>query len=851
MSGLRKRREMTLKKVISIMFALPMLPALLSAILLAAYTPVGMAQQPRRVTPYVYVGAIPNPVHVGDEVLIHVGITLYTAWPQSGWKNLKVIIERPDNKIDVIYPVNTDTTGGTGVLYRPNVTGTYYIQVYFPEQTVEVTVLGIPAGSIISEGWSDKLKLIVQEEPLEYWPGIPLPSEYWSRPINSQFREWACISGNWLEPKGYYVDMNCPGNDYAPEAPHILWARPLVKGGMSALGGGLAGGNIPWDFEYGDAYEGLFGQPVVIGGVLYFNRYKADGGMRVEQEVVAVDIRTGEELWTRSWNNTRLAFGQVFYWDSFNYHGVFAYLIATRTVAGVTYWDFYEASTGRWVFSYSNVPSGTRIRGPKGEILLYSINVARGWMIKWNSTRVVTQKRIQDYGPADSRHGSWIREYMGTTLDARLGIEWNVTVPRGLTEAVPPAAGPATVYLEDRIIGTNFSRAVLAPRVLHIWAVSTAEDKKGQLLFNITWPNPRPDARWHLEAASVKDGVFVLVCLETTEKWGFDINTGMPLWGPTEKQDYKDTWSYASGYFWDFIYDGKLYSGGCGGTLYVYDVKTGQRLWKYDFVDRYHEWTFGNNWFIYCAFVAGGKLYFYNGEHSPNNPLARGSLMVCLNATTGDEIWKLNFYGTCWGGKPVIGDSIIAALNLYDMRVYAIGKGPTQTTVDAPKEGVPLGSPITIRGTVMDVSPGTKDSGIALRFPSGVPAVADECMGDWMAYVYMQFPRPTNVKGVWVKLDAVNVYTGEVLDIGGTHTDPYSGMFTVSWAPPKEGLWWIIASFPGSKSYWPSFAQTSMTVTAAPATPAAFTTTDMIIIAAVTIAIIIGIANLAIILKKK
>jgi hypothetical protein len=441
---------------------------------------------------------------------------------------------------------------------------------------------------------------------------------------------------------------------------------------------------------------------------------------------------------------------------------------------------------------------------------------------------------------------------MGTTLDARLGIEWNITIPKGLTEAVPPAAGPATVYLEDRIIGTNFSRAVLAPKVLHIWAISTAEDRKGQLLFNITWPNPRPDARWHLEAASVKDGVFVLVCLETTEKWGFNINTGQLLWGPTEKQDYKDTWSYASGYFWDFIYDGKLYSGGCGGTVYVYDVKTGKRLWKYDFVDRYHEWTYGNNWFVYFAFIADGKLYFYNGEHSPNNPLARGSFMVCLNATTGDEIWKLNFYGTCWGGKPVIGDSIIVALNLYDMRLYAIGKGPTQTTVETSNGCVPAGSTITIRGSVMDISSGTKDSNVALRFPHGVPAVADECMADWMQYVYMQFPRPTNVKGVWVKLDAINVYTGEVLDIGGTHTDS-AGFYTVSWTPPKEGLWKILATFPGSKSYYPSFAETSIAVTAAPAAPAApaYTTMDLAIIAAVAIAIIIGIANLAIILRKK
>jgi len=38
----------------------------------------------------------------------------------------------------------------------------------------------------------------------------------------------------------------------------------------------------------------------------------------------------------------------------------------------------------------------------------------------------------------------------------------------------------------------------------------------------------------------------------------------------------------------------------------------------------------------------------------------------------------------------------------------------------------------------------------------------------------------------------------------------------VAWTPPKEGLWTILATFPGSKAYYPSFAQTSISVTSAP-----------------------------------
>ena len=53
-----------------------------------------------------------------------------------------------------------------------------------------------------------------------------------------------------------------------------------------------------------------------------------------------------------------------------------------------------------------------------------------------------------------------------------------------------------------------------------------------------------------------------------------------------------------------------------------------------------------------------------------------------------------------------------------------------------------------IKGTVTDISAGTKQDQQAARFPNGVPAVSDESQSAWMEYVYMQKPRPTNVTGV-------------------------------------------------------------------------------------------------------
>jgi hypothetical protein len=50
------------------------------------------------------------------------------------------------------------------------------------------------------------------------------------------------------------------------------------------------------------------------------------------------------------------------------------------------------------------------------------------------------------------------------------------------------------------------------------------------------------------------------------------------------------------------------------------------------------------------------------------------------------------FRETRWGGNPVIGDSIIASLDTYDNRVYAIGKGPVQVTANAPDLYVTFGT---------------------------------------------------------------------------------------------------------------------------------------------------------------
>ena len=45
--------------------------------------------------------------------------------------------------------------------------------------------------------------------------------------------------------------------------------------------------------------------------------------------------------------------------------------------------------TGGWLYNFTNVPSGTVITGPSGEILILTVSSANGYMTLWNSSAVV------------------------------------------------------------------------------------------------------------------------------------------------------------------------------------------------------------------------------------------------------------------------------------------------------------------------------------------------------------------------------------------------------------------------------------------------------------------------------
>ena len=775
---------------------------------------------------------------VSAKCLIHFGITDELQVAADGWKGMTVTLTKPDNTSQTLGPFTTDSTGGSGTVFIPETVGTYYVQSHFPEQRYNWTSSG-GASVLYKASDSEEYAIIVTEDPTPTYPTMPLPTEYWTRPINAQLREWKVVTSDFLDPTRYAGPV-IPGP--GPDSAHILWTKDLATGGV--MGGTF--GDLSYDI--GDAYEGKFQGSVVIAGVLYYNRYEPRGGTNIQQDVVAVDLHTGEEKWVQNWNNSRLAFGQVFYWDSYNLHGGYALLWAT---SGST-WNAFEAETGRWVYSITNVPSGTMIRGEKGELYVLQVNQQNGWMGLWNSSAIVSMEG--SWNPHGNTYNATATSPTSARTAAQRAWAWNVTIPKGL---------PGTVQkvLDDRVIGANIvtrtAENLITERMnkpIPLWSISLKPGEQGRLLYNTTWTPPQTDLFIGWGDAGLNEGIFTLWAKETTQSFAFNINTGAYMW-ETESQPYLDTFGIRVN-----VRLGKLFTTGFAGEVFAYDNATGNLLWQYNVTDPYNQIKEGLSNFpvLFDFYTADGRLYLVQMEHSPTTPLARNAPYICLNATTGEVIWKIDgLKGVRWGGPNVIGDGIIGFFNAYDNRIYAIGKGPSATTVTAPDVSQPLGSSIVIRGTVTDISPGTKDYAISARFPNGVPAVSDDSVSEWMKYVYMNLPMPTNASGVPVSIDVVDS-NGNFRNVGTATTDA-SGMFTYTWTPDIEGNYVLMATFAGSNSYYPSYSESSFAITNAEPTPTqqseqTASTTDQYIlpgIVAIIVAIIVGFAATILILRRR
>ena len=841
---------MKFRKTISILILVAFVFSTIAAI------PLQPAKAAATMKTYPIADAIPNPIWLGRSTLLKCGISEAAPSASYGWSGITITVTKPDGKTETLGPFTTDSTGSTYTEYTPDQVGNYTITTNFPNNTYPITITPsgrtqpIQQGTILLASTKSMTLEVTEQGAEQFYPGHALPTEYWSRPIDPQLREWYSISGNWVErPFNSLVKYQ----DNAPETPHMLWSTPYEQGGLS---GGLYDGdnNIQADMYAGDAYEGRFSASVVINGVLYYNirgsgTYSTVGIPGIQ----AIDLHTGTKLWFL--NNTVLSFGQTMFFPSYNVNGVFNYL---WSVNGANY-TAYNPNDGSFAFMFYNVPvsGGTinafRTWGPNGEILIYSVDLVNGWMALWNSTLAGQQNDII----GQPSYGSWTFGVTGLNasgvsianptnpqgqqinsafptvrcLNGTLSkcYSWNVTIPKGLTIYTATTGR----VVQDRLVGLFFNDTYV-----RVWALpintetatrnASINTQSVTSLFDKSWT---PPAEWndgsnilYWTGAStyVNDpvygaGVTAIFDKELTTHYAFSLVDGSYLWA-TQSENYLDLYGSGAGeHTWYFAY-GRLYSVGLAGILYAYDLSTGKTAWTYTLTDAYGEPVTGENWWGWIDLIAAGKIYIGTLEHSANSPIPRGGPYACVNATDGTEIFRVNgmMRETRWGGNPVMGDCIIAGYDTYDGQIYAMGKGASRITVSAPNLGAAPGQSILIAGRVTDTSPGTTDSRIELRFPNGVPAVSDASQSQWMLYVYKQFEMPTNATGVPVTISVVDA-NGNFRTIGETTSDS-TGSYSLSWMPDISGKYTVIATFAGSKAYYGAYDQTAFVVDEATAT---------------------------------
>ncbi len=826
-------------------------------------TPIADARTPGwTIDTYCFVNAAPNPSAVGQPLYLNCWLN----WVPQTANNIygdrwpfTMAIKDEDGTVVETFNLKSDVAGAAYTSWTPTHAGNYTVDVIFAgyNMTGENPPPGGWTGSYaryavyIGDYYKPSnatMEFQIQEDAIPTYPNTPLPTEYWQRPINAQNTEWYSIGGNWLG-LGMKLDFGGTGlydnnggyNPYSdgPKTGHILWTKQIAFGGQvggSSNGTGAMSGTEDSVFYAGLQYEGKF-SPVIIAGVLYYANLPTASNI---QGWTALDLKTGEVIWNKA-TTMQLRMGQLLEFTTPNQYGAQAYLWGADGSSLV----MCDAFSGNNVLTVENCTNGVSYFEPfaddNGNIIAYYLNSTDYTLNCWNSTKCITQSST-----------SWsFRPSAGAKIDFNKGIVWTVPLATNASElSISRAGGTAGL----NILGADWgSQAIVATNAMTgSWQTWTSDTGYSMKDGSVLWGpiNRTIPAYTSPMIGPASDGIYAIFNKELRQWTGYNILTGDKAWGPT--QSYNDSYGYYNQRS-ATVADGKLIAWSLGGSVYCYNMKTGEKLWQFSTGSSGTETVYGNwpLWIInnYEAAVADGVVYV-EGGHTYNPPMFKGSEIYAVNLTDGTLVYKST--GFFCGNPLAIADGVMVGCNSYDNQIYAYGKGRTAVTVSAPQTVVQLGQSIMITGAVTDQSPGETCLGVPA---AGTPAVADECMSAWMDYLYQQQPYPADATGVVVSLDVVDG-NGNYRHIGEATTDPLTGTYSYMWEPDIEGKYTLMASYCGSQSYYSSVAQTAFGVSEAASTPAP-TTTDVaqapveLYFAASTIAIIIAIAIAVVMLMRK
>ncbi|MGB9960435.1 MAG: PQQ-binding-like beta-propeller repeat protein [Candidatus Bathyarchaeales archaeon] len=777
-----------------------------------------------------YLSVRPSLVGLNQLVLVNLWI-IPAPNAQREFRDLKVTITKPNGNQEVLTMDSYPADGTAWFEWVVDQVGEWKFKfefpgMYFPAgrylagDIINATTGGsLYTQSVYYKPSSTKETIITVQENIVYsWPESPLPTDYWTRPIPLEKREWWTIAGNypWHGPGGGSVwDKLYPNtNPYwsaqyrfipwvqGPNTAHVAWVRDYNLGGIVQFGDYLKTFTLTVSVGY---------PSIIYMGRCYHSLTKTMPDGTEKSVLQCYDLRTGEIYWERASTTapTVIEYDRGTPETPGGEPRQMALTGAVRLVyIGGGRLIKYDPWSGAVAGNYSISPLTTGTYYRNGYVLT-----------------------VQDLGAAAApnryRLINWTTFGTSSTISGR--IQSNKTYARSsLPSVMDFQSGVGATSSKLMVAGAPANTTVIA---YDLWT--------GTQLWNVTVPE------WSYSTSCfVADHGKIALLMEQGYWMAWDARTGNLAW-KSEKMDYPwgepayGSYSVQSAY-------GLLFRQSYDG-LYAFNWTNGKIVWKYvSPADASYETPYidENGTTVYSfmngALIADGKVYVMNSEHTPTVPTTRGWGVHCINVTTGELIWKMRG-PWLWSSSSfpgAIADGYLVAAST-EGRLFVFGKGKSQTSVSVSQDVVSNGSTVLVKGSVLDMSPAQP----------GTPCVSKESMSTWMEYLHFQYPidgiwHNETITGVPVTLTAIGE-DGSYFDIGTVVTDGYSGTFAAAWTPPKEGTYRIVASFEGDDSYGSSSATTWITVGPAPPepeTPEIPTPTDyMPMLTGLTIAVIIAI----------
>jgi outer membrane protein assembly factor BamB len=789
----------------------------------------------------------PNPIGVNQLLLINMWCNPALASNQRYFPKAYVLtITKPDGTKDVLTLDSEPATTATWMEYVPDQAGEWTLKVdflgcYFPAgRYYNGYVVTNSSGTLYGSAYyppcsTEEQVLTVQQDYVLSWPPSPLPTDYWTRPVSPEHREWWPILGSW-PAEGYlgggsmwdelYPNTNPYGGDnhwnfypwvQGPNSAHIVWKR---QGSISGITGGPAG-------IYSIA-SSPGGPNVIYAGRCYQTVTKPGVGSVAQ----CYDLRTGEIYYEIPTADGGVTPTYV------------AYLPPTPTTTQHEVLDVM--ATGTWSVELIAISGSNlyKVNPYTGAVSTYSIAPLSGGTFWCQIDGFVLN--VQDLGAAagENRYRliNWTTRGSSSTLASR--IISNTSYARSSLPTFLDFSTATAAICPDHLPYGLSARYGAHIEIYDLWT--------GVLRFNVTLQHP--DTIYSMGGSGPLDHGLMAMWTQRGYFVAVDIYTGNVKWR-SEVTEYP--WA-ESGF--------GAYSVSSGYGLIVYSTYAG--IYAFNWTDGSIAWNFRTP--SYAAFespyiedgqelypfrcqpiIADGKVYVWNMEHTESYPLTRGWGTYCVNATTGELIWHLMIGGD--SGIGALADGYAVLESNREGYMYVIGRGKSATTVSAPDVSVPLGTAFTIKGSVLDMSPAQ----------AGTPCVSKDSMSTQMEYLHKQMPidglwHNESITGVPVSLTAIGS-DGSVYDLGSVTTNGYYGTFGMSWTPPAEGTYEVIASFAADDSYGSSAASTMVTVGPAPApiqfpeqtAPADYTLTIVGAAVAIIIAVVIAVAAAVLILRKR